>query len=52
MSGVDARDTDAELLGRLCAGDTDALEPLMRQYGNLVYRLAYGITRNAAAPRK
>jgi RNA polymerase sigma-70 factor (ECF subfamily) len=47
VSGVDTRDTDAEVLGRLCAGDTDALETLMRQYGSPVYRLAYGITRNA-----
>jgi RNA polymerase sigma-70 factor (ECF subfamily) len=48
VSSVDTRDTDAELLGRLCAGDTDALETLMRQYGNTVYRLAHGITRSAA----
>jgi RNA polymerase sigma-70 factor, ECF subfamily len=36
------------LLQRLRAGDTDALEILMRQYSARVYRLAYGITRNPA----
>lgn len=39
---------DLRLLERLRAGDGAALETLMAQFSNRVYRLAYGITRNAA----
>lgn len=42
------RETELMLVGRLRAGDGTALEILMEQYATKVYRLAYGITRNAA----
>ena len=35
-------------MARLRAGDVAAIEPLMERYGSLVYRVAYGITRNQA----
>lgn len=41
------RETELTLIGRLRAGDGAALEILMEQYGSKIYRLAYGITRNA-----
>jgi RNA polymerase sigma-70 factor (ECF subfamily) len=41
------RETELTLIGRLRAGDQTALETLMEQYGSKIYRLAYGITRNA-----
>jgi RNA polymerase sigma-70 factor, ECF subfamily len=41
------RETELTLVGRLRAGDQSALESLMKQYASRVYRLAYGITRNA-----
>jgi len=41
------RETELTLIGRLRAGDQTALESLMEQYASRVYRLAYGITRNA-----
>lgn len=41
-------DDDRELLARLAGGDAGALETVMRRYSDLVYRLAYGITRNGA----
>ncbi len=41
-------DGEAHLIERLKAGDPDALEPLMARHGGRVYRVAYGITRNAA----
>ena len=41
-------DADAELVARLRAGDHAALEPLMDRYAALIYRVAYGITRNDA----
>src|SRR5437899_6902917 len=44
MQGDEA---DLSLLGRLRAGDANALEALMGQYSARVYRLAYGITRAA-----
>jgi RNA polymerase sigma-70 factor (ECF subfamily) len=43
-----AADPDGELVARLRAGDHAALEPLMDRYASLVYRVAYGITRNEA----
>ncbi len=39
---------DSELGERLREGDTAALEILMERYPSRVYRLAFGITRNAA----
>ncbi len=39
---------DLVLIERLRAGDVSALEPLMERYATLVYRVAYGITRNEA----
>ncbi len=39
---------DAALVERLSAGDPTALEGLMEQFSGKVYRLAYGITRDAA----
>ena len=42
------RETELTLIGRLRAGDGTALETLMEQYGSKLFRLAYGITRNAA----
>jgi RNA polymerase sigma-70 factor (ECF subfamily) len=36
------------LLGQAAGGDAGALETLMSRYSTRVYRLAYGITRNAA----
>jgi RNA polymerase sigma-70 factor, ECF subfamily len=41
-------DPGGALVARLQAGDPTALEPLMDRYGSLVYRVAYGITRNEA----
>jgi RNA polymerase sigma-70 factor (ECF subfamily) len=40
--------TEATLIDRLRGGDTTALEGLMEQFAPRVYRLAYGITHNAA----
>jgi RNA polymerase sigma-70 factor (ECF subfamily) len=45
---VDTPTEDQALVGRLSAGDAAALEALMDRYSGLVYRLAHGITRNAA----
>lgn len=42
------RDTDLTLVERLRASDTTALETLMERYASRVYRLAHGITGNAA----
>jgi RNA polymerase sigma-70 factor (ECF subfamily) len=39
---------DPSLVARLRGGDTTALEGLMERYASRVYRLAHGITRNAA----
>lgn len=39
---------ERSLLTRATSGDADALEILMTRYSARVYRLAYGITRNAA----
>jgi RNA polymerase sigma-70 factor (ECF subfamily) len=39
---------DSDLLGRLRAGDASAVEMLMATYSDRVYRLAHGVTRNAA----
>ena len=39
---------DLELVERLKRGDAAALEALMERYASRVYRLAHGITRNAA----
>jgi len=39
---------DRDLLARATAGEAGALETLMTRYSARVYRLAYGITRNAA----
>lgn len=39
---------DLDLIERLRKGDTEALGTLMEQYSARVYRLAHGITRNAA----
>ena len=36
------------MLRRVAAGDADALEELYHRYGGLVYRTAFGITRNPA----
>jgi len=44
-SGIEA---DLTLVERLRHGDTTALEILMARYADRVYRLAYGITANAA----
>jgi RNA polymerase sigma-70 factor, ECF subfamily len=41
------RETELSLIQRLRIGDQTALESLMEQYASRVYRLAYGITRNA-----
>ena len=41
-------DDDRALLSRAAVGDNDALDALMSRYSGRVYRLAYGITRNAA----
>lgn len=40
--------TDQDLVARLRIGDTAALEVLMERYADRVYRLAHGITGNAA----
>lgn len=40
--------TELTLLQRLRGGDTTALETLMEQHAPRVYRVAYGITQNAA----
>jgi RNA polymerase sigma-70 factor (ECF subfamily) len=45
---VDTPTEDQALVGRLSVGDAAALEALMDRYSGLVYRLAHGITRNAA----
>jgi RNA polymerase sigma-70 factor (ECF subfamily) len=47
-AGTCALETDASLLGRLTRGDVSALEMLMHRYSDRIYRLALGITRNAA----
>ncbi|MBP1776619.1 MAG: sigma-70 family polymerase sigma factor, partial [candidate division NC10 bacterium] len=39
---------DLPLLQRLRGGDTAALEILMEQHASRVYRVAHGITQNAA----
>jgi RNA polymerase sigma-70 factor (ECF subfamily) len=39
---------DRSLLARAATGDAVALEALMSRYAARIYRLAYGITRNAA----
>ena len=39
---------DAELLERLKTGDAEAIERLLAAYGDRVFRLAYGVTRNEA----
>jgi len=41
-------EADLELAERLKRGDAAALEALMERYASRVYRLAHGITRNAA----
>lgn len=43
-----APEAEAALLERLRGGDPAALERLMEAYAPRVYRLAYGVTRNAA----
>src|SRR2546428_14182393 len=43
---VDA-DIELRLVERLQAGDATALEGLMERYSSRLYRLAFGITRNA-----
>jgi RNA polymerase sigma-70 factor (ECF subfamily) len=40
--------TDAALVEHLRQGDAKAVEALMERFGTRVYRLAYGITRNAS----
>lgn len=45
---MDTPTEDQALVGRLSVGDAAALEALMDRYSGLVYRLAHGITRNAA----
>ena len=40
--------SDTGLVDRLRGGDAAAFELLMAEYGNRVYRLAFGITRNAS----
>lgn len=45
MAGTDL---DLDLVGRLRGGDATALETLMERYASRVYRVAHGITRNAA----
>ena len=42
------READLNLIERLRGGDAGALEILMGQYTPRLYRLSYGITRNAA----
>ncbi|MGE5851422.1 MAG: RNA polymerase sigma factor [Candidatus Methylomirabilota bacterium] len=39
---------ESELVQRLRSGDQSALETLMERYASRVYRLAFGITRNAS----
>ena len=39
---------DVDLLARLRVGDPAAIEQLMEAYGDRVYRLAFGVTRNEA----
>jgi RNA polymerase sigma-70 factor (ECF subfamily) len=39
---------DADLLARLGRGDPEVIELLITLYGDRVYRLAYGVTRNEA----
>ena len=41
-------EADLKLVERLRGGDPAALETLMERYASRVYRLAHGITRNAA----
>ena len=41
-------DTEEQLIGRLEAGDTAALESLMARHAGRVYRVALGITRSPA----
>jgi RNA polymerase sigma-70 factor (ECF subfamily) len=39
---------DGDLLARLGAGDPSAIERMMQDHADRVYRLAYGVTRNEA----
>ena len=48
MNGTDAAEVNVTLVQLLRAGDPAGLEALMEHYAGRVYRLVYGITRNAA----
>jgi RNA polymerase sigma-70 factor, ECF subfamily len=39
---------DLDIIGRLRTGDSEAIEILMERFAGAAYRVAYGITRNAA----
>lgn len=43
-----AMSDDAKILARLKSGDASVIEALMATYADRAYRLAYGVTRNAA----
>jgi RNA polymerase sigma-70 factor (ECF subfamily) len=45
---VSVEAADLDLIARLREGDTSALDELMARYSGQVFRLAYGVTRNAA----
>src|SRR5207245_1693625 len=44
---IDRAGVEVRLVERLQAGDATALEGLMERYSSRLYRLAFGITRNA-----
>jgi RNA polymerase sigma-70 factor (ECF subfamily) len=51
VSGEAARDAEsqeAELVGRLKAGDPSAFEPIMRRYNRRLFRIARAVTQNDA----
>lgn len=48
VAASDAENLEAELVGRLKAGDTSAFEPIMRRYNRRLFRIARAVTQNDA----
>jgi len=45
---IDSAAADVDLLASLRRGDVGALKALAERYGSMIYRLAFGVTRNQA----
>lgn len=45
---LDSAAADVDLLASLRRGEVDALKALAERYGSMIYRLAFGVTRNQA----